>query len=149
MITRLLDRISASSTTRAAGRISFHDARARARRGAAYLDTVDPDWRTRIDPERLELSDGSHCVLGQLHGEFRAGLVRTRVWDASTAPSLRLFSAASPEDLGFHARTDAGADLAALDYAYLNRAWRVELGHAGEARTETGSARPRALVPSS
>jgi hypothetical protein len=124
MIQRLLDRISKARRQRLATRITLPDARDRVRRGSAYLDAMDPGWRSRIDPGRLELSDGAHCVLGQLHGEFRAGLLRTRIWDGSSAPSLRLFSTVSPEDLGFYARADAGEELAALDYAFLTRAWR-------------------------
>lgn len=127
MLTRLIDRFGISRRLRAAGRISFDDARERVRRGAAYLDGADGGWRERIDVDRLELSDGSHCVLGQLHGDFQAGLVRSRIWDGSSAPPVRLFAGVSPADLGFHARTDAGEELADLDYAFLNRAWREEL----------------------
>jgi len=113
---------------RLAGTITYEGARARVTRGAAYLDAADPGWRVRINPATLELTDGSHCVLGQLHGEFRAGLLRTRIWDGSSAPNTALFGAASPQDLGFFAVTDAGDELASLDYAFLNRAWREELG---------------------
>jgi len=112
---------------RLAGEITLEAARERVARGAATLDASDPGWPSRINPATLELSDGAHCVLGQLHGEFRAGLLRTRIWDASSAPRLRLLSATSPEDLGFHARRDGGEGLAALDYAFLNRAWREEV----------------------
>lgn len=34
--------------------------------GAAWLDERVPNWHTRIDLSRLRLSDGNHCVLGQL-----------------------------------------------------------------------------------
>jgi hypothetical protein len=127
MLDRLLAPLAAIAGLGRARQVTLPNARARVRRGAAYLDGADPGWRDRIDPDSLELADGSHCVLGQLHGEFRAGLLRTRIWDASSAPSPRLFAAASPADLGFHAITTAGEDLAALDYALLNRAWREEI----------------------
>jgi hypothetical protein len=116
----MLSRLFAS-----ASRPSLSDARARAARGAAYLDGADPGWAARVDPRSLELADGAQCVLGQLHGEFRFGLLRARVWDGSSAPSMRLFAAASPADLGFHAR--GTEDEAALDYAHLTRAWREEI----------------------
>jgi hypothetical protein len=127
MIQPLLERLDDYRFERAASRITIEAARSRARRGAAYLDAADPGWPHRINPSTLELSDGAHCVLGQLHGEFRTGLLRTRIWDGSSAASLQLFSRAAPEDLGFRARTDAGEKLAALDYAFLNRAWREEI----------------------
>lgn len=110
-------------------------ARTRARRGAAYLDEADPGWHTRLDAATLELADGAHCVLGQLHGGFRTGLLRARVLDLSSAPLASL----SPVDLGFQARRDLGDEIEALDYAYLNRAWREELDRRGR-----GSSR---LVP--
>jgi len=116
----MLSRLFAS-----AARPSLADARARAARGAAYLDGTDPGWAARVDSRSLELADGAQCVLGQLHGEVRFGLLRSRVWDGSSAPSMRLFAAASPADLGFHAR--GTGDEAALDYAHLTRAWREEV----------------------
>jgi hypothetical protein len=106
-------------------RPTLADARARAARGAAYLDGASPGWAGRVDPATLELADGAQCVLGQLHGEFRFGLLRSRVWDGSSAPSMRLFKAASPTDLGFHACGEG--DMADLDYGHLTRAWREEI----------------------
>lgn len=100
----------------------------RAGRGAAYLDAADPGWHTRLDPATLELSDGSHCILGQLHGEFRIGLGRARILDFSSAPLASL----SPVDLGFQARRDLGDEIEALDYAYLTRAWREEIAGRAE-----------------
>lgn len=110
--------------------VTFEAARTRARRGAAYLDEADPGWHTRLDPATLELADGAHCVLGQLHGEFRNGLLRARILDLSSAPLASL----SPVDLGFQARRDLGEALEALDYAYLNRAWREALAARRAAR---------------
>lgn len=98
-------------------------ARERVRRGAAYLDGIDEGWSMRLNPATLELADGAHCVLGQLHGEFRHGLLRTRILDLSSAPLASL----SPVDLGFQARRDLGPEIEALDYAFLNRAWREEI----------------------
>ncbi len=108
--------------------VTLDAARARAARGAAYLDAADPGWHTRLDAATLELSDGAHCVLGQLHGEFRRGLLRARVIDLSSAPLASL----SPVDLGFHARRDLGAEVEALDYAYLTQAWRAEIEQRAE-----------------
>ena len=117
---------------RLADQITFDAARRRARRGADYLDDVDPGWFARLDAATLELSDGSCCVLGQLHGEFRLGLGRSALFDLSSAPRANL----SPVRLGFLCRQDAPAPLKALDYAYLNRAWRDEIEQRQQAPTK-------------
>ena len=38
----------------------------RVARGVALLDERVPDWRTRIDTDRLNMLDGTACVVGQL-----------------------------------------------------------------------------------
>lgn len=42
--------------------------------GAALLDEVVPDWRSRIKVINLDLGDSQFCVLGQLYGDYDAGL---------------------------------------------------------------------------
>jgi hypothetical protein len=108
---------------RLARQITPEAARERVHRGATYLDDVDPGWDARLDPETLELSDGTCCILGQLHGDFRLGLGRSALFDLSSAPRASL----SPVRLGFLCRQDVPEKLQAQDYAYLNRAWRAEL----------------------
>lgn len=120
MLRRFLDSYTERRRLRRALAVTLDAARLRAGRGAAYLDDADPGWPTRLDPATLELADGAHCVLGQLHGGFRDGLLRARVLDLSSAPLASL----SPVDLGFQARRDLGDEIEALDYAFLNRAWR-------------------------
>lgn len=105
---------------RAAARISPEWAAARANQGAAYLDGADPGWASRIDPGTLVLADGQACVLGQLHGDYRRGLSRSRVLDLSSAPTRFV----SPVDLGFQASGEGGEEAERLDYAFLTRAWR-------------------------
>lgn len=124
MFRRLIDRYHARRHQQRVLSVTIDAARVRARRGAAYLDDADGGWHARLNPATLELADGAHCVLGQLHGEFRHGLLRTRILDLSSAPLASL----SPVDLGFQARRDLGDEIEALDYAFLNRAWREEIG---------------------
>jgi hypothetical protein len=40
----------------------------RIQRGAALLDEKAPGWRQRVDLDRLEMSECTTCVLGQLDG---------------------------------------------------------------------------------
>ena len=95
-------------------------ARTRATRGAALLDAADAGWADRVDPGSLHLADGRACVLGQLHGDYRQGLRRSRVLDFSSAPGRFV----SPVDLGFQAVGDLGDAAERLDYTLLTRAWR-------------------------
>lgn len=116
----LLDRLRTRRADRRRAALTLSAARARARRGAALLDDQDPGWAARVDPARLHLSDGRACVLGQLWGDFRRGLGRSRVLDFSSAPTRFV----SPVDLGFQATRDLGDAAEALDYTHLTRAWR-------------------------
>lgn len=115
--------------------VTLADARARAARGAAFLDGTDPGWHARVRPRDLALADGQACVLGQLHGDFRLGLFRARVFDGSSAR----IAFVSPVDLGFHARQGLGEAAEALDYAHLTRAWREEIARRRGARSRSGT----------
>ncbi|CAN5629188.1 hypothetical protein BH23BAC4_BH23BAC4_14930 [soil metagenome] len=108
---------------RLAAGVTLSAACARAQRGAAYLDEVDPGWHTRLDLSTLELADGAGCVLGQLHGDYRFGLGRARVLDFSSAPLASL----SPVDLGFQSDLRIEGRLAEQDYAFLTVAWQQEV----------------------
>lgn len=143
MLRRLLDSYAAHRRLRRALTVTLDAARTRARRGAAYLDEADPGWHTRLSPATLELADGARCVLGQLHGGFRDGLLRARVLDLSSAPLASL----SPVDLGFQARHDLGGEIEALDYTYLNRAWREAIAERSGKAEAGPPATPRAVAP--
>ncbi|MEM6326162.1 MAG: hypothetical protein AAF791_03505 [Bacteroidota bacterium] len=108
---------------RAASRVSAEWAARRARLGASLLDDEDPGWAHRLDASHLELADGQACVLGQLHGDYRRGLFRSRVVGASSAPARFV----SPADLGFQATRAGGPEAERLDYVFLTRAWRDEI----------------------
>ena len=123
MLRAFLDARADRRRQRVAQSLSIEHARSRAARGAALLDDEDPGWAANVDPHSLQLSDGQACVLGQLHGDYRRGLTRSRAIDASSAPGRFV----SPIDLGFQAVREAGADAEALDYAFLTRAWREEV----------------------
>ena len=38
--------------------------------GVAWLNENYPDWRERIDPATLRMSDACRCILGQVEGSF-------------------------------------------------------------------------------
>ena len=111
-------------------RITPEQARQRVARGADYLDEEHPGWYQHIDPETLELSEGSCCVLGQLHGDFRLGLARASVLDMSSAPRANL----SPVDLGFLCVQGVAEAWQSQDYRNLNQAWQDEVARRSQAQ---------------
>lgn len=44
-------------------------------KGVAYLDAHYPGWRKRVNLDTLVISSSCDCVLGQLHGTWRRGLI--------------------------------------------------------------------------
>ncbi len=108
---------------RRARRVTYAWARERVHRGAAYLDDVDPGWHRRVHAGTLELASGRSCVLGQLHGDFRVGLLRARLLDLSSAPRASL----SPATFGFRCVAGVAGHVQARDYHLLNRAWRAAI----------------------
>jgi hypothetical protein len=101
-------------------RITEAQVQARVQRGAEYLDEVDPGWHARVNAQTLELEDGQHCVLGQLHGGFRLGLGRSQVLSLSSAPRASL----SPVAYGFKCVEGVSEAWQARDYELLTAAWR-------------------------
>jgi hypothetical protein len=116
----LLERVRSWWQGRRTQQITPEQVRERVRRGADYLDSVDPDWYRRVDSETLELEDGRHCVLGQLHGEFRLGLGRSHLISMSSAPRASL----SPVAYGFKCVEHVPDEWQAYDYDLLNEAWK-------------------------
>src|SRR5262245_57026211 len=57
---------------------------------ASILDRAKPGWRDRIDPSTLDLASNKLCVLGQLYGHYRRGLVSLRD-DSVDAAGCRAF----------------------------------------------------------
>jgi len=116
----LLERLRNWWQTRRTQRITEEKVQERVERGAAYLDEVDPGWHRRVNAETLELEDGEHCVLGQLHGGFRLGLGRSHVLSLSSAPRASL----SPVAYGFKCVEGVSEAWQARDYELLTAAWR-------------------------
>lgn len=118
-MTTLFERIQNWWHDRPIHLITEEKVRKRVRRGAEYLDRVDPGWAGRIDAETLELEDGRQCVLGQLHGEFQLGLGRSDVLTLSSAPRASL----SPVTYGFKCVEGVSEEWQARDYELLTQMW--------------------------
>ncbi len=107
-------------TARRARQVTYEWALRRVRRGAAYLDDVQPGWHRQVDAGTLELASGGRCVLGQLHGDFRIGLMRAHLLNLGSAPRASL----SPTAFGFRCVTGVSEAAQDRDYRHLNRAWQ-------------------------
>ncbi len=120
-------------------RVTLADARRRVRRGAAYLDDVAPGWPDDVDADTLALGSGHRCVLGQLHGDFRVGLVRAHLLNLSSAPRASL----SPVSFGFQCLSGLSEALQDRDYAHLDQAWREAIrARQGGSADEDGRVSP-------
>lgn len=49
-------------------------------RGARLLDERRPRWFRQIEPATLNLSQSCNCVLGQIYGDYSAGLSKFERW---------------------------------------------------------------------
>jgi hypothetical protein len=76
------------------------------RRGAELLDERHPGWAHKIDTDRLDISSGCNCIIGQLDPS---------VWCSASSPVTDW-----AEALGFYDRTRRS-------YPDLDRAWLVEI----------------------
>jgi hypothetical protein len=86
----------------------------RVQRGAQLLDEKVPDWRSKIDVERLDISDFRDCILGQLFGSYRTGL-----------REMGLASILVGVDYGFDMNLDVVLDINLR--AELHELWRNEI----------------------
>jgi hypothetical protein len=69
------------------------------RAAVALLDRRAPGWRRVVDPDRLRMASPTHCVLGQVFGDYQAGR-DALVEGAGLEPlGLRAFLASFPADL--------------------------------------------------
>lgn len=70
---------------------------ARIGESALMLDRLEPEWRGRIDLERLDVGQAAHCVVGQLRGSYQKGR-KELVEQGARARELRGFEATGPRE---------------------------------------------------
>lgn len=90
----------------------------RVRAGVQLLDACNsPDWRDRINIVRLDLSDVSMCVLGQVYGSYGLGVRRLHL------------EATDEFAYGFHAQVPRrGSSIpSARIWPLLTEAWKQAL----------------------
>lgn len=87
--------------------------------GAAYLDEHIPDWVRLITVERLDISSGCRCILGQLHAEdypYPGEMPGEAGMQPGDANRTRIA-------MGFEVDSDLGDDRAGLEYGWLTDEW--------------------------
>jgi hypothetical protein len=87
------------------------EARDRVERGAALLDKTAPGWRERVDPETLDMTLCTRCVLGQLFGHYMVGFDRLEVAESSVVYGFDLPWPTKFEDSGYDLLQDAWLEM--------------------------------------
>ena len=98
----------------------MNDYAERVARGVAILDAIEPEWRSEIDADTLDIAKPEYCIIGQLFGwsdgvellEYRLGVDFGREWSA---------------EHGFDITSDEGWNFTVNHYALLTDAWLAVL----------------------
>lgn len=102
--------------------------RACALRGMALLDAKRPGWDEQIEPEKLDMSESTSCVLGQLYETFEQGV-------------MEVFGFHWLDDLGFDTIVAHGfvtnIDVTSIDSVELEQVWKTLLAEREEQRIPT------------
>ena len=101
--------------------------RERIERGAAWLDDVEPGWRSLLDLEDLHLSSNDSCVLGQVFREqaWDSGYEAdgyNYVLESGDFPDIPSESDTWAREHGFEAVALGAADK--VTYSALETAWQ-------------------------
>jgi hypothetical protein len=92
----------------------FDDVKARVFAGAAFLDAaLGTKWTKKVDAERLAISNGEACILGQVFGDYSYGIDELELIDAD-GNSLTM-----ARTLGFEQDKDN-----AVTYDLLDQEWK-------------------------
>ena len=81
--------------------------------GMVWLDETVPGWVEKIDTEKLMMSSGPNCILGQVYGDYCTGLsMRTDTWAVRH---------------GFDVPTSTRMGAFAEKYEALTKLWREKI----------------------
>jgi hypothetical protein len=107
-------------------------------RGAAALDSIDPDWPLRLDPASLQMFHAEHCVLGQVFmKEAHSRLFRNGYSYGTSPEGLKLSPFLLGFDLAVSDITDSGREVA---WSKLAELWIAAARERLDRSTETGGA---------
>lgn len=98
------------------GKTVSGDVMARVANGVRYLSLMQPDWRTEITIDKLDMGHASTDVVGQLKGDYYAGIAQLGIHADEEAYVLGLVL--FPPESGLQSKYDE-----------LTDAWRYFLEH--------------------
>lgn len=75
-------------------------------RGIELLDREVPDWREKIDWDRLNMADCFRCILGQLFGEYAEGVDYLKITGAVHGFDVRPYQTREEHVKSFEILTD-------------------------------------------
>ena len=97
-------------------------------KGIAWLDGVQSDWRSKIDPETLNLGSVSSCVLGQTQEDGFMGAVSRGVKGKRQKYGITPKGWQWAIEHGFAAHYPDGRDyVEGRDYEVLTAEWKAAL----------------------
>jgi hypothetical protein len=99
--------------------LTIENARLMVANGVQFLNTFVPDWRSRVDTDRLSLMSGHACILAQVY-RTSYGDARQRLGMSITEAVHKGFTLGI-EDL------DAEWEIEMNAWSALEAAWREEL----------------------
>ncbi len=87
----------------------------------AILDTTKPNWKSRIDKNRLDMSYCEDCILGQLYGLYTRGMLELNLNNEEAVKyALQVQGALSASFSGSDGQVEE-------DYAKLTKVWKEVL----------------------
>ena len=82
----------------------------RVKAGIAFLDAVKPNWKKKIDLDKLDLFSPYTCVIGEVYGGYFKGMKKLEIeWHSDSATAL-----------GFY-------EGSVMNYPSLTKVWKQEL----------------------
>ncbi len=100
------------------------------RRGIALLDTMVPDWKSRISLETLNMAYSKECILGQVFEDYNTGLLALNLLgDEPLQYGFAIYAPAQSHTSEVYA--SLFAEYERLN-AKLTETWRKELTNYGE-----------------
>src|SRR3989344_7097480 len=86
--------------------------------GVKFLDELEPDWRSKVNARRLDISNPGDCILGQIFGDFMDGCSQLRIEPHKEAARM-----------GFNV-LNPNSPMGDREFEALNRGWPLVLDSA-------------------
>lgn len=99
----------------------------RVAKGVNFLDNIKADWREHVDVDKLDMSSGFDCIVGQVFGCY----VKLSLCLDISNPFFEAIGFKVPHsDSNLENDDYSDLDLIEVEYAWLENAWRDVLTRA-------------------